>query len=404
MSEKRNENYFLYTVLFITSTVVLFFAIDRLFFQSDDLSQLKQEKREYLINLPKEKAIKIGVTWPFFLEEGDNYFKEGILFALKKLNKRKLLGRDIEVVFKDDEWEVETATDIAKEFSNDKDIVAVIAHDDIDLATPASITYEYSGTIMISPAVSHPRFARMDFDYIFRNTPSDVVIGQKLADLAKSLNFKKVVVLNSKDLYSEGLSKVFSERAKENRITIPYNEKFDENEKNFFKILTNISPLSNKTIDYDAVFVAGSEENVVSLIQEARKKGIYAPFLTGDRLDSPKILSMGETADNTIVATIYNSELLYEKTQNFIDDFKEEYAIVPDTWAVQGYDAMMLLAKAIENVNSLDPMLIAKQLKYMSNFESIIGNYSLNEAGDTVDRDVYFKIVKNSQFKYMNVE
>ena len=170
----------------------------------------------------------------------------------------------------------------------------------------------------------------------------------------------------------------------------------------FSKILTHLSPKINHNIDYDAIFVAGDEKNVPALIAKAREYGIYAPFLTGDMLDTSTILEAGKAMNGTIVATIFNRELVNKKTQKFIREFNKKYHVLPDTWASQGYDAVMLLAQAIKQANSLDTKLIANQLKYMSNFNSIFGKYSLNTKGDVIHRDIYFKVVKDKKFKYIN--
>ncbi len=400
---KKKRFYFKYIFIFIILSTIILVLLDIFVFKTTNMTRLKEQRRDNLINFPKDKSIKIGVVWPFFSSvDGADYFREGVNLAVKELNKKKLLGREVEVIFKDDKWEIEVAKDIANEFANDRDIVAVIAHDDIDLAIPASITYEYAGVVMIAPAVSSPNFTRVGFDYIFRNTPSDTVIGQKLADFAKFMNYRKIVILNSRDLYSKELTEIFKQRAIENELEVVYDNQFNKNERSFSEILINISPKINHSIDYDAIFVAGDEENVPSLIQKAREHGIFAPFLTGDMLDTSTILEAGDAMNGTIVATIYNNQLLNEKTQNFIDKFQKVYHISPDTWAAQGYDAVILLAHAIEKTKSLDPKMIANQLKYMSNFESIFGKYSLNTKGDVIDRDIYFKVVEDGNFKYLN--
>jgi len=395
----KNKN----IIFILIGVVVIFFIVDIMFFQNEDYFEVKEKRAEILRDLDKDEPIKVGVVWPFFLEKGNNYFKEGVLIAVDELNKKKVLNREIEVVFRDDKWDVNRAQSIAKEFSNDPHIVAVIAHDNVDVAVPASIIYEYSGIVVISPAVSNPSFTHFNFDYIFRNTPSDVVIGEKLAKVAKLMNFRKMVVLHSDNSYSQALAKIFTEKAVQLGINITDIEKFTDEDQNFIKILSNISPKVNNNVDYDAIFVAGYEENVPTLIKQARELDIYAPFITGDALDSPALFSIGKDAQGTIVATIFNLELLNEKAQDFIETFENIYHIVPDTWAAQGYDAMMLLAKAIENAGTLEPKKISTQLKYMQNVDSIFGSYSLNTKGDAVGRNVYVKVVEDGKFKYLNI-
>jgi len=387
--------------------VLIFLIISSLIFdifilETVNMGLLKQQRREYLINLPKDETIKIGVVWSFSLGKED-FFKKGVELALEELNKKNVLGRKIEIIYRDDQSKKDVAKDIANDFATNREIVAVIAHDDMRLAVPASITYEYAGIVMISPAVSYPDFTRISFNYIFRNTPSDVSIAKELANTAKSMNFRKIVVLNAKDPYSETLAKVFIKGILSYGLEVVYDNKFKKGEKNFLEIITDISPLINRFVNYDAIFVVTSDEDTIPLlIKKARDRGIFAPFLTGNKLDLTNLPSKGgKELENTIVATIFNTELINEKTQTFIERFKKKYNVVPDTWGAQGYDAMMLLATAIKKAKSLDPELIASQLKYMKNFDSIFGKYSLNRKGDVVDRGIYVKRIKNKKFKYL---
>ena len=377
-----------------------FIVLNIFVFDSSNITLLKERREVNLRNLAKDKPIKIGVAWPFPPTSSEDDFKNGILLAVKELGTT-ILGRKIEIVFRNDKWDRDVAVNIANEFAKDEDIVAVIAHDDVNIAIPASIIYEYAGIIMIAPAVSSPDFTRMNFNYIFENTPTDAIIGKSLAKFAKFMNFKRLIVLNSRDNYSESLTKSFTKEALVDGLKIIYNQKFNPTEREFPKIMADISPKINQQIDYDAIFVAGDVKSVPALIEKAREYGIFAPFITGDMLDSSEILEAEEAMNGTIVATIYNKNLIYKKTQDFIDNFKKLYGHTPDTWGAQGYDAIMLLTSAIKKVDSLNGKLIYEQLKYLHNYDSIFGKYSLNTKGDVVGRDIYFKVVKNSKFYYI---
>jgi len=390
-----------YIFIFFIVLLGFSFFVDIFLLKTVNMNKLKEEIRQNLINLDEDEPIRVGVVWPFPPTLGEDDFKNGILLAVKKLNQEKVLGREIELIFKNDERDQTIAKDIATNFANEKNIVAVIGHDDIDIALPASITYEYSGMIMISPAVSSPNFTRINFDYIFRNTPSDALIAKELADFAKLMNFKKIIVLNSRESDSENFTEVFIKRAIDNEMEIIYTQKFNPKEREFTKIITDISPKINYKIDYDAIFVTGDNDSVSTLIKKARTYGIFSPFITGDRLDSTDILDLGDWMDGTIIATIFNTDIVSKNTQDFIEDFRKIYNHTPDTWGAQGYDAIMLLATAIRKVKSLDPNIISKELKYTNNYNSIFGNYSIDTKGDVTGRKIYFKMVKSGKFNYI---
>ena len=418
VKKNREGNYFFYMLMsFVAMTISLYFY-DTFFLQSDNMNQFKEDREAYYSDLQEKDSgsIKVGIVWPFMIGDAvSDYFKEGILLAQKEINEKGVLGKKIEVDFQDDRWEQEKAESIAKKYARDSTVLAVIAHDDETLAIPASITYDYSGLIMISPAVSYPLFTRKDFNYIFRNTASDIDIAEVLTYASHYLNFNKVVVLSFRhNRYSETLAQNFMENAILNNIKIIYDNQIvlavdDESEKksiskksNELEIISDIFPSNSNKVDYDAIFIAGIEESVVPFIKKAREKGIYAPFITGDALDIPNLESYGKEMDDIIIASLFNVERVNEKTQNFVQTFKKEYGFLPDTWAAQGYDAMMLLVQAIKNANSLNPELITTELHYMRNFQSIFGPYSLTPRGDVIGRKLYVKIFKDGHFNYIN--
>ncbi len=364
-----------------------------------DYQKLKESRKETLTSLAKDEPIKIGIEWTFSL--GNDYFKEGLELALEELNKKKVLGREIELIIKDNKGDSDISRTIALDFATDSKIVAVIGDDYADLAIPNSIIYEYAGVIMLSPAVSSPDFININFDYIFRNTPDNIDIGRQLAEIAGVSNFKRVAILSSYSPYSKNITKIFRKEILGVGSQIVYDAKFIDGSGNFNKILTDLSPLTSGELDYDAIFVAGDEFEVPNLIKEAREYGIYAPFLAGDFLDTNTILTKGEAMNGTMIATIFNSELLDDRTQKFINKFKLKYKQVPDTWAAQGYDALMLLASAIEQAKTLETDKIALALKYIKNYSSIFGTYSMDSSGNIKNRQVYIKRVNHGKFHYL---
>jgi branched-chain amino acid transport system substrate-binding protein len=399
-------NYLKYLFPSLIIFLVALFFIDKEYLQSYNYKELKLEREKLSMNVTKNDPIIIGAVWSFAEAElvGDN-FKEGIEFAVDEINSNGgILERQIEIIFKDDELDIDKSVAIAKEFASNPNITATISHFDSSLAIYSSITYDYSGILMISPGATDPLFTRDDFKYIFRTVPNDIDMGNAIAKVTKMKNFNKIAVLYEKSVYAETIAKVLIERALELGLDVVYKENFAKDENFFTEITTNLSPITNYSIDYDVIAAIGTDKNIPLLIEKAREKGIYSPFITTDNLDLKSVLNNNPSLNNTIVATIFNSEALTIKTQNFIEKFKKKYNFYPDTWASQGYDAVMLLAEAIKRTKSTNPTDIAKNLKYIKNFDSIFGKYSMTPRGDIQGRDIYFKIIENGKFKYLNFD
>ena len=399
-------------ILFVLLIVLSIGAIiNTTFFNSDSVSYsefayLREQRANAHDKESLKRDIKIGVAYNFALKEDtNNNFLEGIELAVKTINQHGgILNRKVTIVQKDTKGNKAEAMQVAKEFAIDTDIIAVISPSNKDIAKAVSVVYEYAKIVYISTTVTDPAFTREDFDYIFRNIPDDVLMGKALGNLADKLNFQNVVILHSVSPYAQTLADLFAEAGMDFGLNIPYRVSFTDETKTFKKIVDDISPIKQKDIDYDAILITGSMNNLPLLFDELRANGIYAPIITGDLLNTPELLKVGSSVNNVIVPTYFNLEILNKKTQDFISFYKKEYTTIPSTSAVQAYDAIMLLKASIKKAKTIAPSKIVDNLKYIGKYESVSGTYSLNTKGDVIKREIYFNRIVNQKFKFFSVK
>lgn len=394
-------------IFIVFVSIVTFVFNNQVKVQDIDYAKLLEERSTKALKSTSTTPIKIGISFTkdenFITKNRD--FKYGVELATKMINKDGLLdGRKIKLIYEDYPNDIEKAKKISSKFSKDLDIVASISNSDTNIAIPLSIDYEFSGLIFISTSATDPLFTRKSFKYIFRNIPDTISMANSLAGLSDNLNYENIVVLHSKSKYGNTLSNVFIQKSTELGMKIIYRTSFSDKDRIFKKVVSKISPSKNKDIDYDAIFIAGDIKSVLNLIVQLRESGIYAPIITGNNLDSNKLLELGDKANGVMLPTYFNLDILNFKTQEFIKTYKNEYNILPTSDSVDGFDSIRLLAEAIKKAKSTEPSDIAQSLKYMGNFHSISGDYSLNKKGDVVGKKVFFKKVINKKFKFLNVK
>ncbi len=112
--------------------------------------------------------------------------------------------------------------------------------------------------------------------------------------------------------------------------------------------------------------------------------GIETVFLGGDTWDEPEKF-FNTLADNAPLEGIYQTtnfapEMPGEETRQFFDAYATMYGTAPDGIAASGYDAMFLLANAIERANSTDPVAIRDALAATKDFQGAthISHYDEN--------------------------
>jgi len=342
--------------------------------------------------------IVIGAAAPW--SEIKNGLWQGIELALSEINNEGgVLGRKIHVVKSDDEASVTKGQIVAQQFAEDLDMVAMIGHYNSYISYATSIIYEYYNLLMLSPTSTTPRLTERGFKRVFRNVPSDSVFGRELADFCDGQGYQNMVIYHSSDEYGQRLADAFEMEAEKKGIAIvdriDYTSLSDR--KNFQKDLA----YWKDNFSFDAIFLGGITPQAGYIIKEARSLGINVPIIGGEGLDSPELFkSAGGSAINVFVGSAFYPDRKEKKVQHFVKAFSDRYKTIPDSKAAQGYDAMKLLAWAMEKAQSTVPSRIANALRATKGWEGATGTHTFAENGDIVEDEIFIKEVRNGRFEY----
>src|SRR4029079_7098836 len=86
-----------------------------------------------------------------------------------------------------------------------------------------------------------------------------------------------------------------------------------------------------KTIDADAIFVAGEVPLAGTLISQARKAGLQLPIIGGDAMGSGALMSAGGTAvEGAVVPTVFHPDESRTEVRQFATDFTKKFNVAPD--------------------------------------------------------------------------
>ena len=181
------------------------------------------------------------------------------------------------------------------------------------------------------------------------------------------------------DVYSTDLVQAFETAFQENGGDIVHSGAYSVGDTTFIALLTEI----NETAP-DVIFCPGFQPEVPSLINEARQIGITATFLGGsawdDRAHFLSILEDNTVLDGSYYPTNFSVATQYADVQEFVQAYNGLFGSPPDGVAASGYDAMRLLAQAIETAGSLDPVAVRDAFAVVSNYKgaTTISQYDEN--------------------------
>jgi branched-chain amino acid transport system substrate-binding protein len=330
---------------------------------------------------------------------------EGIRLALDEINAGpKVLGKPVRVITEDDRSLPDEAKTATEKLITHDHAVAILG----EIASSRSIAMapvcQDAKVPMLSPGSTNPKVTEVG-DFIFRACFTDPFQGAAMAEFAmKRLGLKKFAILYAANSdYSVGLRNYIDEAVKKGGgeivQTLSYTEKSD---KDFRSQLTKI-----RDAGADAIFVTGYYQEASLIAQQARDLGIKVPLIGGDGWDSDQLLKVGKDALNgCYFSNHYSPDEKRPEVQAFVGAYKAKYKNpdgtpkVPDAMAILGYDAMKLMAHAINDAGSTDGQKIRDALANTKSFPGAGGSITIDENRNAKKPIVILKI-EDGQFKFV---
>ena len=312
-------------------------------------------------------TIKVGASFELTGNVA-NYGKSilsGFKMAADEANQKGgVLGKKIAVVESDNKSEPsESGNSITKLVTQDKVVAVVGPATSGCVAAGAPITAA-NKIPHIAPSATAPGVT-MDGgkvrEFMFRACFIDPFQGQVMATFASnSLKVKNVAVLfDSSSDYSKGLAQVFQETLEGKGGKVVIKEAFLSKDMDFKSALTKI-----KATNPEAIYVPGYYEEVSKIIKQAREIGITCPLLGSDGWESPKLAEIAgkDALKDCYYVSAFSAQDKDPSVQKFIADYKAKYQKDPDIFALQGYNAGLVLFDAMKRANSTDGTKVAKAI------------------------------------------
>jgi branched-chain amino acid transport system substrate-binding protein len=344
----------------------------------------------------EEKVIKIGVL-SVLTGEAALYGippKQGIELAAEHINSMGgINGKRIKLIIEDTLCDPQIGVNAAKKLITRDKVKVIIGGICSSVTMAVSPLANKNKVILMSPQSAAPQI-RDAGDFIFRNWTSSDKEGEKAARLAFSkLGLKKVSVVFVNNDYGVGIKNTFVRVFREFGGIVLMEEGTDEGTADFRTILTKI-----KSSNSDFVYLATYLKEGARFIVQAKEIGLNMNIIAPDSMHDEELIKIaGEAANGVIVTTIaYDPESTEENIKEFVETFKEKYGNIPNNYAAHGYDAMMILAKAISEVG-YDSEKIRDYIYQIKDYPGISGNTTFDSKGDVI-KPPRITIIKNGRF------
>jgi branched-chain amino acid transport system substrate-binding protein len=335
------------------------------------------------------KVIKVGYTAPFTgsaAEFGTNGWR-GVQLALEDINKDGVtVGGEtyqIEIVRYDSRCEpTEAVANIRKMAMEDKVVAFIGDHCSsccMGIAPLADefkipgITIECAANAVTSPG----------HDYFFRMRPSMGLMAPLLTPkIIKLYNPKTMGYLAINDDYGRSFSDMFKDEMGGKGIKTVTEQYFERGTTDYMSLLGKI-----RNANPDVVFYVGTAAEGSMILRQAKELGITPgiKFVGSEEMSEKEILELAgeEAVDGTYSVALWGSVPGdFEKRVQDKFNAPMHYAIL------FGYDAITVVAKAIEKANSLDSVKIRDAIK-QTDWEGLEGHIKFEDFGEYKNQGRY---------------
>lgn len=325
--------------------------------------------------------------------------ENAIRLAIDELNAEKIsiAGKtaQFELLSEDDMADPRTATQVAQKLV-DAGISGMIGHLNSGTSIPASKIYHDAGLVEISPSATAIAYTAQGFPGAFRVMANDSQQGKQLAHYAvQTLGLNKLAIIDDRTAYGQGLADVFEKTALELGATVVKREFTTDKSSDFNAILTSV-----KGSDAQVLFFGGMDAQGAPMVKQMRALGITTPFMGGDGVYTAEFLKLAGADAEGVIGSLPGIPLASMKGgPEFKQRFEAKYGVI-QLYAPYVYDAMRMMAKAMQQANSTDPAQYRPVLAAME-YPGLTSTIHFDDKGDLVNSPVSLYRVHNSAWEFL---
>ncbi len=332
------------------------------------------------------EPIKIGVSGPYTGGSSSMgvSMRDGVKLAVDEINKAGgVIGRQLQIVERDDEAKNERGVQIAQELINKEKVAATVGFINTGVSLASQRFYQEAkipviNNVATGSLITH-QFDDQAENYIFRNAAHDSIQAPMIVEEAVTRRkFKKIAILSDSTNYGQ-LGRADLEKALEQKgVKAVAVEKF-----NIKDVDMTAQLLKAKEAGAEAILTYGIGPELAQIANGMTKLGWKVPLIGSWTLSMANYIdNAGPGGEGARMPETFIQEPTTPKRQSFIINYLKTFnpknaRIDSPVSAAQGYDSIYLLAAAIKQANSTDgPKIRAALEDLKAPVEGVVTTYN----------------------------
>ncbi|MCS6827951.1 MAG: branched-chain amino acid ABC transporter substrate-binding protein [Caldilinea sp.] len=342
--------------------------------------------------------VYVAVPLSGFQANGGQTVLGGVRLAAAEINNAGgLLGYRVVVRPLDDESDSEVAVEQAKAIrqavADGERVLAVIGHLNSGQTLAAMEIYKDLPLVVISATASEQSLTERNYGNFFRVNANDAVQAKVCAEfLADRLGARSVAVLHNDTEYGRGLAASLIENLQHRGVGVAVQIEVKEGQSIYTDEVAQLRAAAP-----DAIFYAGYEIEAPYLRAALVEAGVTAPMLASDGAFLAATIDEANGAAEGMYVTAFAPSPRNVADSRWIEAYQAVEYRNPDTYSVNGYVAMQVLAEAARKANSFERSAVTNSLR-SERFDSLLGPLRFEPDGDLVDPKIWVYQVVNGEF------
>jgi branched-chain amino acid transport system substrate-binding protein len=348
--------------------------------------------------LKGEAIMYVAAPLSGFQANGGQTVLGGARLKAEEINKAGgLLGYKVVVQGLDDESDSEVALAVAEEvkaaIEEGKRVLGVIGHYNSGQTIAAMEIYKDLPIIIITPTASAMELTREGYSNFFRVNANNATQAQVDAEyLVNTLGSQRVAVVYNDDPYGIDLGELMAQELAQLGAEVVLSLQVAVEQSTFAQEVPQI-----KAAQPDAIFYGGYEVEAPYLVAELRAAGVNEDILASDgAFLSATIDEAGGAAEGIYVSGFAPSPEQVV-SQEWIRAYQEVEYRNPDTYSINGYSALAVLAEGVKQAKTFDGQKVAQAIRQLR-FDTPSAPIAYTTEGELQIQPIYIFQVQNDAF------
>ena len=323
----------------------------------------------------------------------------GARLAADQINRAGgLLGYKVTVVGLDDESDSDVALGIAEEVQAALDrgekVLGVIGHLNSGQTLAAMDIYKDLSLVVITPTASEVSLTQKGYQNFFRVNANDNTQARVDAEfLANNLGARRVAVIYNDDPYGQGLGQLITSELQALGAEVVLNLQVGVEQSTFPEEIPQIAAAQP-----DAIFYGGYEVEAPFLRLELAEAGLDLPFLASDGAFLAATIDDAGSAAEGMYVSAFGPRPKAAVDETWIKEYQAIEFRNPDTYSINGYSALEVLAEGVKTADTFDAAQVANAIRGLAEFQTPMGNLSYGSEGDLEDQKIYIFQVREGDW------